>query len=121
LAEQQEEFAMTLHLSKFCLRLAIAGTALAATLGGGNAVEAAGAGTIVPQGEMTEFCQQAAAARYEVSLDAITTDPPIERDGKILVLGTVQSDDTDQAMGIDCRFEPNGAFIDIIGAPGMND
>jgi len=112
---------MTLHLSKFCLRLAIAGTALAATLGSGSAVEAAGAGTIVPQGDMPEFCQQAAAARYEVSLDAITTDPPIERDGKILVLGSVQNDDTDQAMGIDCRFEPNGAFIDIIEAPGMND
>lgn len=112
---------MTLHLSKFCLRLAIAGTALAATLGSGGASETPGAGTIVAQEQMPEFCQQAAAARYEVSLDAITTDPPIERDGKFLVLGTVQSEDTDQAMGIDCRFEPNGAFIDIIGAPGMND
>ncbi|MBL8579596.1 MAG: hypothetical protein JNK47_20515 [Mesorhizobium sp.] len=110
---------MTSRPSKFCLRLAIAGAALAATLGSGSAFDDPGAGTIVPQGEMPEFCQKAAAARYEVDLLAITTDPAVERDGKFLVLGTVQGENRE--MGIDCRFEPNGAFIDIIEAPAMND
>ena len=74
-------------------------------------------GTVVPEGEMTEFCQNAAAAKFEVQLDAITTDPPIRREGKLLVLGTVDNDDTDREGGFDCRFEENGAYIGIIGAP----
>ena len=83
----------------------------------GNAAEEPGLGTVVSEGEMTMFCQKAAAARYEVQPDAITTDPPVERDGKLLVLGTVQSDDTDRDAGFDCRFEKNGAYLGIIGAP----
>jgi hypothetical protein len=67
---------------------------------------------------MIEFCQKAAAARFEVQLDAITTNPPIERDGKLLVLGTVDDEGTDRDGGFDCRFEANGAYIDVIGAPG---
>ena len=110
---------MTLHLSKYCLRFALAGAAMAMTVGSGSAFDEPGAGTIVPQGEMPEFCQNAVAARYEVSLDAITTDPPVEREGKIMVLGTVDGENHD--LGINCRFEPNGAFIDIIEAPAMSD
>ena len=83
----------------------------------GNAAEEPGLGTVVPEGEMTMFCQNAAAARFEVQLDAITTDPPISREGKLLVLGTVDSDDSDQNIGFDCRFEQNGAYLGIIGAP----
>ncbi len=94
--------------------LAIVGCVLA---GSGNAAEEAGVGTVVPQAEMTMFCQNAAAARFESQLDAITTDPPIEREGKLLVLGTVDNEGTDRDAGFDCRFEQNGAYLGIIGAP----
>lgn len=83
----------------------------------GNAAEEPGLGTVVGEGEMTIFCQKAAAARFEVQPDAITTDPPIERDGRLLVLGTVDSDDSDRESGFDCRFEKDGAYVGIIGAP----
>ena len=85
----------------------------------GNAAEEPGLGTVVPEGEMTMFCQNAAAARFEVQLDAITTNPPIGREGKLLVLGTVDGENHD--AGFDCRFEQNGAYLGIIGAPAMND
>jgi len=75
------------------------------------------AGTVVPEGEMTMFCQNAAAAKFEVQLDAITTDPPVRREGKLLVLGTVDNEGSDRDAGFDCRFEENGAYIGIIGAP----
>jgi len=103
---------MTRYRSKsLALAVAVAGcfTALSAT--------AQEPGTIVPESEMTMFCQNAAAARFGVQLDAITTDPPIRREGRLLVLGTVDSDDTDRDAGFDCRFEENGAYIGIIGAP----
>jgi hypothetical protein len=95
-----------------CLALAVA---IAGWAGSGNAQEA---GTVVPEGEMTMFCQNAAAARFNVQLDAITTNPPVQREGKLLVLGTVDDEGTDRDAGFDCRFEQNGAYIDIIGAPG---
>lgn len=82
-----------------------------------KAVEEPGIGTVVPEAEMTMFCQNAAAARFEVQLDAITTDPPVRREGKLLVLGTVDSEVTDREAGFDCRFEENGAYLGIIGAP----
>jgi hypothetical protein len=85
----------------------------------GNAAEEPGLGTVVPEGEMTMFCQNAAAAKFEVQLDAITTNPPISREGKLLVLGTVDGENHD--AGFDCRFEQNGAYLGIIGAPAMND
>lgn len=99
------------------LALAIVGCVVARN---GNAAEEPGLGTVVPEGEMTMFCQNAAAARFEVQLDAITTDPPIRREGKLLVLGTVDSDDDDRDTGFDCRFEQNGAYLGIIGAPAMD-
>jgi len=103
------------HLSKgVLLAVAVAGC-LAAR--GAGAVEEPGLGTVVPQGEMTEFCQNAAAARFEVQLDAITTDPPVEREGKLVVIGTVDNEVTDRDAGFDCRFEQNGAYLGIIGAP----
>ena len=43
--------------------------------------------------------------------------PPIRREGKLLVLGTVDDDDNDRDAGFDCRFEQNGAYLGIIGAP----
>ena len=94
--------------------------ALAAAVAGcvtAQSADAQEAGTMVPEAEMTMFCQNAAAARYNAPLDAITTDPPIRREGKLLVLGTVDSPDTDRDAGFDCRFEENGAYIGIIGAP----
>ena len=95
------------------LTFAIIGSALAQS---GNAAEEPGLGTVVPQAEMTMFCQNAAAERFRVQLDAITTDPPVEREGKLLVLGTVDSDD-DRDVGFDCRFEQDGVYLGIIGAP----
>jgi hypothetical protein len=96
------------------LTLAVAGCAMAGSV---SAAEEPKAGTVVPQGEMTVFCQKAAAARFEADLEDITTDPPVEREGKLLVLGTVDSDDDNRDAGFDCRFEKNGAYIGIIGAP----
>lgn len=84
---------------------------------GASAVEEPGLGTVVPEGEMTEFCQKAAAARFEVQIDAITTDPPVQREGKLVVIGTVDDEGTDRDAGFDCRFEQNGAYLGIIGAP----
>ncbi len=105
---------MTFRSKGVLLTLAILGGLMAKS---GYAAEEPGVGTVVSEGDMTMFCQKAAAARFEVQPDAITTDPPIERDGRLLVLGTVQSDDTDEDAGFDCRFEKNGAYIGIIGAP----
>jgi hypothetical protein len=105
---------MTYQSKGLLLTLAIVGCVVAQS---GNAAEEPGLGTVVPEAEMTMFCQNAAAARFEVQLDAITTDPPIRREGKLLVLGTVDSDDDDRDAGFDCRFEQNGAYLGIIGAP----
>jgi hypothetical protein len=107
---------MTFQSKGVLLTLAIVGCVMAQS---GNAAEESGLGTVVPEAEMTMFCQNAAAARFEVQLDAITTDPPVEREGKLLVLGTVDGDVRD--IGFDCRFEQNGAYLGIIGAPAMND
>ena len=108
---------MTTYKSKGLLRtLTIVGRVMAQS---GNAAEESGLGTVVPEAEMTVFCQNAAAARFEVQLHAITTNPPIRREGKLLVLGTVDSDERD--TGFDCRFEQNGAYLGIIGAPAIND
>ncbi|NGO51065.1 hypothetical protein [Allomesorhizobium camelthorni] len=96
--------------------MAIVGSVMA---GSGKAAEEAGLGTVVPEAEMTMFCQTAAAAKFEVQLDAITTDPPVSREGKLLVLGTVDGENRD--LGFDCRFEQNGAYLGIIGAPAMSD
>ena len=109
---------MTTYQSKGVLpALVIVGCVMAQS---GNAAEEPGLGTVVPEAEMTMFCQNAAAARFEVQLDAITTDPPVSREGKLLVLGTVDGED-DREAGFDCRFEQNGAYLGIIGAPAMND
>ena len=105
---------MTYKSKGVLLTLTIVGCIMAQS---GNAAEEAGLGTVVPEAEMTVFCQNAAAARFEVQLDAITTNPPISREGKLLVLGTVDSDDNDRDTGFDCRFEQNGAYLGIIGAP----
>lgn len=102
---------MTYRSKGLALAAVIAGCVMA---GSGSAQEA---GTVVPEAEMTTFCQNAAAAKFEVQLDAITTDPPIQREGKLLVLGTVDDEGTDRDAGFDCRFEQNGAYIGIIGAP----
>lgn len=103
---------MTYRSKCLALATAIAGCAMA---GSGNAQDA---GTVVPEGEMTTFCQSAAAERFNVQLDAITTDPPVRREGKILVLGTIDDTGTDNDGGFDCRFEEDGTFINVIGAPG---
>ena len=108
---------MTYQSKGVLLTFAIVGCVMARS---GNAAEEPGLGTVVPEAEMTMFCQNAAAARFEVQLDAITTDPPIRREGKLLVLGTVDSDDNDRDAGFDCRFEENGAYLGIIGAPAMD-
>jgi hypothetical protein len=108
---------MTYHSRGVPLALAIVGCVMVRSA---NATEESGIGTVVPEAEMTMFCQNAAAAKFEVQLDAITTDPPVRREGKLLVLGTVDSDD-DRDTGFDCRFEQNGAYLGIIGAPAMND
>ena len=107
---------MTYHSKGLLLTLAIVGCVMAQS---GNAAEEPGLGTVVPEAEMIMFCQNAAAARFEVQLDAITTDPPVQREGKLLVLGTVDGEERD--TGFDCRFEQNGAYLGIIGAPAMND
>jgi hypothetical protein len=106
---------MTKYQSKaMLLSLAIVVCTMAQS---GKAGEEPGLGTVIPEAEMTMFCQNAAAARFEVQLDAITTDPPIQREGKLLVLGTVDREDNDRDTGFDCRFETNGAYLGIIGAP----
>ena len=108
---------MTYHSKSVLLTLAIVGCIIAQS---GNAAEEPRLGTIVPEGEMTIFCQKAVAAKFEVQPEDITTDPPIRREGKLLVLGTVDGEN-DREVGFDCRFEQNGAYLGIIGAPAMND
>jgi hypothetical protein len=105
---------MTCQSKGVLLTLAIVGCVMARSA---SAAEEPGLGTVVPEAEMTVFCQNAAAARFEAQLDAITTDPPIRREGKLLVLGTVDDEGTDRDAGFDCRFEENGAYLGIIGAP----
>ena len=102
--------------SKFVLPIfALVGCVMAQS---GIAAEEPALGTVVAETEMQMFCQNAAAAKYEVDLMAIGTNPPIRREGKFLVLGTVQGED--RASGFDCRFEADGAYIGIIGDPAMD-
>lgn len=107
---------MTYQPKGMLLTLALAGCVMA---GSGNAAEEPGVGTVVPEAEMTVFCQNAAVARFEAQADDVTTDPPVRREGKLLVLGTVDGDVRD--FGFDCRFEENGAYLGIFGDPAMND
>jgi len=116
ICQNEEQCVMMKQLLKsFLVTVAIAGSVMPHSA---SAMDEPGLGTIVPEGEMTMFCQKAAAARFEVQPDAITTNPPVEREGRLLVLGTVESDDTDEDAGFDCRFEKNGSYLGIIGAPG---
>jgi hypothetical protein len=87
--------------------------------GSASAAEEPRAGTVVPEGEMTMFCQHAAEARYRADPDDVSADPPVRREGKLVVLGTVDGDTRD--YGFDCRFEENGAYIGLAGDPAMND
>jgi len=69
-------------------------------------------GTVVPEDDMPEFCQNAAAVEYEVPLENITTNSPVRRDFGLLVEGTV--DKMDSNFGFDCRFDQNGAYLGLI-------
>ena len=107
---------MTYPLKRLMLAIAVAGCFAA---GGAGAAEEPAIGTVVPEGEMTMFCQHAAEARFEADPDDVSTDPPVRREGKLLVLGTVNGDTHD--TGFDCRFEENGAFLGLTEDPAMND
>lgn len=97
------------------LMLAIVGCVLARSA----SAEEPAVGTVVPEADMPMFCQQAAVTRFEAEIDDVTTNPPVRREGKLLVLGTVDGDVHD--VGFDCRFEENGAYLGIFEDPAMND
>ena len=59
---------MTYRSKGVLLAFAIIGPALSQS---GNAAEEPGLGTVVPQAEMTMFCQNAAAERFAATLDAV--------------------------------------------------
>ena len=108
---------MMTHQSKsLMLALAVAGCFAAS---GASAAEEPQVGTVVPEGEMTIFCQHAAEARFRADPDDVSTDPPVRREGKLLVLGTVDGDTHD--YGFDCRFEENGTYLGLSEDPAMND
>lgn len=107
-----------MRMRQSSLLLTLAMMSCAVTFGA-RAAEEPGLGTVVPRGEMTMFCQKAAGARFEADADDVSTDPPVEREGKLLVLGTVDGDTRD--TGFDCRFEPNGAYLGIFVDPAMSD
>ena len=87
--------------------------AMACWVGGASAAEGPAPGTVVSEAEMPIFCQKAVAARWEPDPETITTNTPIERDGRFLVLGSFQGDNHD--AGFECRFEYNGAYIGVFG------
>jgi hypothetical protein len=89
------------------LSLGIAGCS---TAGGGTAATPA-AGPVA-QGDMTEFCQNAAASKFGAAPVNITTNPPIPRDSGLLVQGSVSTDT--YPYNFDCRFDATGKFVDII-------
>jgi hypothetical protein len=61
---------------------------------------------------MPEFCQNAAAAKYNAPLENITTNSPVTRSFGLLVLGSATTDTN--TFGFDCRFDQTGAFLGLI-------
>ena len=101
---------------KFGLILLSLGLAGCSTAGGGgagaNAPAAPATGTVVAQGDMPEFCQNAAAAKYGASLEDVSTIAPVARSFGLLIQGSVDTDTN--TFGFDCRFSPSGAFLGLI-------
>lgn len=90
----------------------LASMALSVGLLAGVTATYAQTGTVVPEDDMPEFCQNAAAVEYEVPLENITTNSPVRREFGLLVEGTV--DKMGSTFGFDCRFDPSGAYLGLI-------
>ena len=100
----------TIKFGLILLSLGLAGCSTAGS--GGAGANAPAAGTVVAQSDMPEFCQNAAAAKYGVSLDSITTNTPVTRSFGLLIQGSVDGDEN--TFGFDCRFSPTGAYLGLI-------
>ncbi len=100
--------------SLLLLSLGLAGcsTAGGGSAGGSASPAPAATGTVVAQGDMPEFCQNAAASKYGVPLENISTETPVNRSFGLLVQGSV--DGSNNSYGFDCRFDPGGAFLGLI-------
>ena len=106
---------MTTYSWKGCALLV---AAVACWVGGASAAEGPAPGTVVSEAEMPIFCQKAVAARWEPDPETITTNTPIERDGRFIVLGSFQGENRD--AGFECRFEHNGAYLGVFGDPNYD-
>lgn len=84
----------------------------AAWVGLAAVATAAEKGAVVAEGDMPEFCQNAAAAEYDVPLENITTNSPVQRDFGLLIEGSV--DKMTNTFGFDCRFDQDGAYLGLI-------
>jgi hypothetical protein len=82
------------------------------TAGSGTAAAPAATGTVVAQGDMAGFCQNAAAAKYNTALENISTNTPVTRSFGLLIQGSVDTDTN--TFGFDCRFDSTGAFLGLI-------
>ena len=98
---------------------ALLAAAMVCWVASASAAEGPAPGTVVAEGDMPMVCQQAVAARWEIDPETITTNTPIVRDGKFLVLGMFQGENNE--IGFECRFEGNGAYIDVFGDPAAGD
>jgi hypothetical protein len=95
------------------LSLCLAGCSTAGSGGSGASASAApAAGTVVAQNDMPGVCQNAAAAKYNVPLENVSTETPVTRSFGLLIQGSVDGDTN--TFGFDCRFSPAGAFLGLI-------
>jgi hypothetical protein len=89
------------------------------TPAGGDAATAVGTGPAMAQDAMPEFCQGAAATQYGTTVDAISTDPPVQTDGGFEVKGT-SSGGSQGSRVFNCRFDSSGKFVGVMAGNGAS-
>ena len=103
-------------INRIALMLLSLGLGACSTAGSGGTGASASAvpaaGTVVAQSDMPGVCQNAAATKYNVPLENVSTQTPVTRSFGLLIQGSVDSDTN--TFGFDCRFDASGAFLGLI-------
>ncbi len=73
-----------------------------------------GRGPSISPSYMSNYCKAELATRNVTTPDSVQTNSPAKaKDGSTAIVGTVHKG-TDPDETFKCRFDPNGAFVDVI-------
>ena len=90
-------------------------TLAACTTNSPGGATSVGTGPAIAQDAMPESCQGAAATKYGIALEAISTDPAASVDGGFEVKGASDGDGaTGSSRVFNCRFDSSGRFIGVM-------